>query len=186
MADLVPVKRKFDLPRLATPDSIAELVRAILSQKAVVRKMVLTAEPPSIDVDMLVPNREPPFGEVEVGGPTDVWQLIQAVELEEVQQTEEAGLRNEPVMLLATLLVRAANKKLAGVALATGSTAAVMRWMGIPGVEDELLAMLWNMPLIQTSSIAEDKLVLLCAKSSRVSPLRATVGYLIQMEDENA
>jgi hypothetical protein len=184
MTDLIPVKRKFDLPALATPDSIAELVRAILSLKAVVRKMVLTAEPPGVDVDMLVPNREPPFGEVEVEGPTDIWQLIQTVELEEAALTDDSTLRKEPTVLLAALLMRAARQKLAGVAFATGSATAVMRWLGL--VEEPPLAVLWNIPLLQTSSIAADKLVLLCAKSSRVSPLRATVGYLIQMEDYDA
>ena len=184
MADLLPVQRKFDLPKQSTPDSLAEMVRAILSQKAVVRKMVLTADPPSINVDMLVPNREPPFGDVETDDPTDVWQLLQTVELEEVLEGEESGLDEKALAQLTTLMVRASAKKMAGVGLVTGSIVEFMGWLGAEVREDRIPTMFWNMPLIQLSGLPEDKLVLLCARSARLGPLKAESGYMIQMFKE--
>ena len=67
MTHLVPAQRKFGLPDKATPDSISEMVRAILSQKAVVQRMELTAEPPLVQVEMLVPSKSP--GPVKIGAP---------------------------------------------------------------------------------------------------------------------
>jgi len=184
MAELVPVQRKFDLPKKSTADSLAEMVRAILGQDAVVRKMVLTAEPPVIEVDMLVPNREPPFGEVETDDPTDIWQAIQAVDLEEVEKGEGARLNVGAIAQLTVMMVRASEKKMAGVGVVTGSVVNFMRWLGVDVREDHVPTMFWNMPLIQLPALPDDKCVLLCAKSARLGPLKATVGYVAQMFEE--
>ncbi len=183
MAELLPVTRKFDLPTKATADSIAEMVRALLSQKAVVRKMVFTAEPPGVVVDMLVPDREPPYGEVETDDPTDIWGTFQGVDLEEVREGG-AKFNKEALALLTEMLVRASKKKLAGVALVAGSVVEFMRWVGVEVREDRVPTMFWNMPLIQFSGFPEDKLVLLCAKSSRLSALKAEAGFMVQMYKE--
>lgn len=183
MSKLLPTTRKFDLPKKPTADSIAELVRALLSQKAVIRKMVLLAEPPGVTVDMLVPNREPPYGDVETDDPSDIWGVFQGVDLIEVHEGD-TKFNKGALALLTEMLVRASRKKLAGVALATGSVVEFMRWIGAEVREDRVPTMFWNMPLIQFSGFPDDKLILLCAKSSRQSVLKAEVGFMVQMFKE--
>lgn len=183
-AELQSVQRKFDLPEKSTADSLAEMVRAILSQKAIVRKMVITAEPPLIQVDMLVPSREPPFGEVEADDPADIWQAIQAVDLEEVGELEGRQLDKEAIAQLTAMMVKASAKKMAGVGVVVGSVAVFMRWLGVQMKSDQVPTMFWNMPLIQLPLLPDDKCVLLCAKSVRLGPLRAQIGYVVQMFKE--
>ena len=85
--------------------------------------------------------------------------------------------------MLTSMMLAASQKKLAGVGWIVGDLREFMRWLGV-GVETSAPSTFWNLPLIHYSALEKDKVVLLCATSSRLSPLRAEMGVLAHIQEE--
>lgn len=178
------ITRKFALPKQSTVDSLTEMFRAAVSQKGSVQKVVFSSDPLELSVDVFVPIAEPGKSDPPTGDPEDVWQTLSLVEMEEVE-AKDSQLNISAVSMLTALMVKAAERRLSGVAWAVGDIPSFLRWIGLPETGD-LPASFWNVPLIEVKELQDGALVLMCAKSSRLGTLHSEVGFLIHMEKENA
>ena len=79
-------------------------------------------------------------------------------------------------------MLKAAAKKVAGVAWAVGDVKMFLRWLGL-GVKSELPDTFWNLPLIELEELQDSALVLMCAKSGKLGALKAEVGFLTYMKE---
>lgn len=178
------VTKKFALPAQSTVDSMTEMFRAAVSQKGSVQKVVFSVEPLELSVDVFVPVEEPGKADPPTGEPEDVWQVLATVDMEEV---DPGGLplNIKAVSLLTSLMLKAAEKGMAGTAWAVGDANKFLEWLGLP-IKDDPPASFWNLPLIEVGGLQEGALVLMCGKSHRLGPLRSEVGFLTHMEIEDA
>jgi len=176
------VERVYSLEGAQTADTIAELVRAILSQKyVVVRELHLLSDPGRVVAQLSIPRSGPPDGVIPETDPESVWELLTQVDIVEY---ESANVKLNPaaVSSLTHIMLEAGHRRLAGVAWATGSIQNLMKWVGVHPREG-VPATFWNMPLIQTQLIPEDCVVMLCAKSVRQRVLKAELGIMAQFEE---
>lgn len=184
----IQTQRRYPVPADATPDTIAEMVRAILSSRVIIVKIVIKAgvgedDPGEMVVDMLVPNEEPPHGEPPEPDPENMWQLLASIELEDAADLLEPKLRLDSLSVIAQLLMRASANKRASMAWLVGDVMHFLRWMGIRSSIKP--SQFLNMPLVEVQdNVPSDRLALLCGKSSKLSLMRADCGYAIYMDVE--
>jgi hypothetical protein len=175
------VTKSFTLPNQSSVDALTEMFRAVLSQRGSVQRISFTVDPSELSVDVYVPDDTPPFGEPHEATPETLWGALSEVELEEVDEAH-SGLNIEAMKVLTTLLLKVSARKLSGVAWAVGNVDTFLRWIGVR-VKNDTPDTFWNLPLIKLDGLQDGALVLLCAKSSRVSVLQAKVGYLVHTEE---
>ena len=122
-----------------------------------------------------VMGSDPPILEDEsVGG------VLQRIELTEIGG--DCDLRLESVARVSNLLIEAKELNRAPTAWVVGSKQTFAAWLGIT----KPLSRFLDVPVIEHKDVPGDRLVLLCSKSRRQSPLSADVGLSTVMEVEDA
>lgn len=180
-------QKRFELPIDATPDVIAEYVRAVLSlprtrvERVVVEAARADGDPPSVLADLHIEKMEPPDGNVPEADPTDIWQMLSRVDMVPVT-LGKSRIRSSSMKWITTLLMRASYEGRAPVGWATGNVEYFLNWLGTK--KKRVPSTFLTLPLIESQAVGEDRLVLLCAKSSRMGPIKAEWGYAAPLDVE--
>lgn len=183
------VKRNFDIPAGSTQDDIADMIRAILSTRAVVRKVVLEVTPGQerqgkILVDMLVPKIGPPDGELLEPDPENLWQLMARIPIDTVS-LKKVKMRVPAVMRSVALVMQAALDTSSEARIPVGwmineDPTTFLKWLGVR--VDAVPSVFMNLPLLRVPFVEADRLVLLCARSRKMDPIRSERGLVLMME----
>lgn len=177
------INKKFSLPKDSSVDSLTEMFRAAITQKGSIQNVLFTIDPPELSIDLFIPTDLIPQ-ELPENNPEDVWQVLVLKDMEEVS-SGSPKLNTDAVSVLTTLMLKAASRKVSGVAWAVGSTKKFLRWLGVKGKQENVSAF-WDLPLIETPELQPQALVLMCAKTKRASVLEAEVNFLAYMEEKDA
>ena len=168
----VPKTVFYDLPKKSTADSIAETVRAILSQPdVVVSQISITSDPPEIKTTLHVKNTEPPDGELPEPQPDDIWGVLQVVELEEVSVDGSAR------EMLMSVFLKAAKRGLAVTGIVVNDRSVIKKWLG---VEEDISSVL--VEIVEIEDTPEDRIVVLAGPSRSRGPLGSKYGFMLCLE----
>lgn len=182
------VKKPFDIPLGSTQDDIADMLRAILSTKAAVKKVVFEVTPGRdrqgvMTVDMMVPRMGPPDGEILEPDPENLWQLISKVPFENVE-LRKVKMRVPAVMRSVALLGEASRgdheAKIPVAWMINENPDMFLKWLGVRLENSPSIFM--GLPLLKVPFVEEDRLVLLCARSRKMDPLHSERGLVLIME----
>lgn len=181
--------RNFDIPVDATQDDIADMLRAILSTRAVIKRVVFEVTPGAdkqgrMSVDMMVPKVGPPDGELLEPDPENLWQLMARIPLEDVN-LKKVKMRVPAVMRSVALVMQAATDPGSKARVPVGwmineDSSLFLRWLGVH--TDVAPSVFMNLPLLRVPFVEKDRLVLLCAKSRKMDPIRSERGLVLTME----
>ena len=183
------MRRGFDIPLEAGPDEVADMVRGIMCAGVSVQSIEIKTTPGEgrqgqMIVDMFVPKVGPPDGEVPEPAPENMWQALQRVPLEELRLRKpriniKALAKATSMMLLAsTNLDKEARIPVAW--LVNPDLRLFLNWLGIKPKSAPVNFM--GLPLIRVPHVAEERLVLMCARSRMMDPLKSEQGYVLIME----
>lgn len=183
-------QKRYDLPSDATPDVIAEYVRSILSlprarvERVTVEAPKMEGDTPSVIADIHFEKVEPPAGDIPEPDPTDLWQALSRIDMVQVS-TRKSKIKTSSMKTITSMLMRASSEGRAPVGWATGDALFFLRWLGVRTQNrDKVPSLFLTLPLIESQAVGEDRLVLLCAKSSRMGPIRAQWGYATPLDVE--
>ena len=180
-------QKRYELPADATPDVIAEYVRSILSlprariERIVVEAPKMEGDVPSVSADIHFEKMEPPDGDIPEPDPTDLWQTLSRIEMVQVSP-RKSNIKTSSMKTVTSMLMKASSEGRAPVGWATGDAVFFLRWLGIR--RDKVPSLFLTLPLIESQAVGEDRLVLLCAKSSRMGPVKAQWGYATPLDVE--
>lgn len=182
-------KRVFDVPSGATQDDIADMLRAILSTRAVVKKVVFEITPGQerqgiMSVEMMVPKIGPPDGELLEPDPENLWQLMSRIPLEDVNP-KRVKMRVPAVMRAVALVMTAAMNFNSPARTPVGwmineDPSMFLKWLGVQA--NTMPSIFMNLPLLRVPFVEKDRLVLLCARSRKMDPLKSERGLVLMME----
>lgn len=182
-------KRTFDIPKGATQDDIADMLRAILSTRAAIKKVVLEVTPGQeqqgkMFVDMMVPKVGPPDGELLEPDPENLWQLMSRISMTDVN-LKKVKMRVPAVMRSVALVMQAAQDTSSEARVPVGwmineDPSLFLKWLGVR--VNTMPSVYMNLPLLRVPFIEKDRLVLLCAKSRKMDPIRSERGLVLTME----
>lgn len=188
-ANYEEAKHSFDIPTGATQDDIADMLRALLSTKAVVRKVVIEVTPGQgrqgkMTVDMLTPKIGPPDGEILEPDPENLWQMMSRIplttpDLRKVKMRVPAVMRSVALIMQAALSAESEARIPVGWMINEDPTI-FMKWLGLR--LSIMPSVYMNLPLLRVPFVEKDRLVLLCARSRRMDPVRSERGLVLQME----
>lgn len=180
--------RSFNIPVGSNIDDIADMLRAILSTKAVVNKVVFEVTKDKdrqgvMIVDMMVPKMGPPDGEILEPDPENLWQMLHRIPLSSVD-LKRVKLRVPAVMRTVALVMQAAlstsEAKVPVGWMVNDDPSIFMKWIGAS--TSAVPSIFMNLPLLRVPFVEKDRLVLLCARSRRMDPLRSERGLVLTME----
>ena len=161
-----------------TLDELFEALTAITELRSV---DTITISKSAITVREWVQDSDPILGSDPPSHLEDsVVSVLQSVDLREV--SGDCGLKLNSIARVAQLMLKAKDAGRSGVAWAVGSNTAFAAWLGLPTAPSRFMDILVE----EATSLPDDKLVLLCARSRRQSLVTADIGFLITMETEDA
>lgn len=183
-------KRVFDIRPGATQDDIADMLRAILSTRAVVKKVIFEATPGqerqgTMTVEMLVPKVGPPDGELLEPDPENLWQLMSRIPMEDVNP-KRVKMRVPAIMRSVALIMQASLNHKEKARIPVGwmineDPSMFLKWLGVQSV-NAAPSIFMNLPLLRVPFIEKDRLVLLCARSRKMDPIKSERGLVLTME----
>jgi len=183
------MKRGWDIPLEAGPDEIADMVRGIMSSGVSVQGIEIKVTPGEgrqgeMVADMFVPKMGPPDGDVPEPDPENMWQVLQRVPLEE-RRLKKPRINIKSLAKIASLMLMASTdlEKEARVPVAwlvNPDLSTFLRWLGVRPKSDPVN--FFALPLIRVPHVEHDRLVLMCARSRSMDPLKSEQGYVIVME----
>ena len=188
-ANYKEASHSFDIPVGASQDDIADMLRAILSTKAIVRKVVFEVttgqgRQGKMSVDMLTPNIGPPDGDILEPDPENLWQMMNRIplstpNLKKVKMRVPAVMRSVALIMQASLSTESEARIPVGWMINEDPTI-LLKWLGLRLTVMPSVYM--NLPLLRVPFIEKDCLVLLCARSRRMDPILSERGLVLQME----
>lgn len=158
-------------------EEIVEQVRLVLSYDGDVSKIVITRG--NILAEYVVPNNEPPYGEVPDTPVEELKDVLGRLQLDHV--IDGTKLNSRSIGMLTAALIQARDNVRSPVAWLISSQEIYKEWLGA----DRDVTRLLNIPVyvLEKEHLPSHNLVLLCAKTSAVSPLKSDFGVLIDMEE---
>jgi hypothetical protein len=181
------VTKTHQIPPDATPDTIAEMIRALFSTTAIITKIIIKAAESDdanglLTVDFMVKNQDPHLGDTPKLDPTNIWQALLAIPLEYIKGKNT--IRVEAISSITDLLMEVNSKGGSGIGWLVGSLNYFLNWIGAPTSirKNVKISTFLNLPIIEMEEFPEDALVLLGARSFRTDLLKAEWGVKTDME----
>lgn len=173
------------IPAGSSADDIGTMVKSILRLPFRVSDIHIS-ENGQVEWKAYVPKAEPPDGVVMDPLPAGISELVAKVELTELSGAK-ASLNLKSLGIVARMMLAAAKKRpddgatsgMVGVAWVVGSLKSFCSWMGIrPSTPPSRF---FGMPLIEHDELPDDRLIMLCARSSNQDHLEAEAGFIVAM-----
>ena len=160
-----------------TLEEIVEQVRLVLSYEGDVSRITITRG--NITAEYVVPNNEPPYGEIPDTPIDNLADVLGRARLEQVS-TDSYEVNPGSISYVTSALMQARSVAMSPVAWVVSDNDVLQSWLGLQKPINRLL----NTPVyvIDRDSLPPHNLVLLCGKTSAVSPLKSEFGILIDME----
>lgn len=157
-------------------EEIIEQVRLVLSYDGDVSKVVITRG--NILAEYVVPDTEPPYGEVPDTPVEQLSDVLGKIQLEPVIPSD--GISTSSMAQVTSALMQAKDVARSPVAWFISDQEAFQKWLGV----DRPINRLLNTPMyvLDKEHLPPHNLILLCGKTSAVSPLKSDFGILIDME----
>lgn len=162
-----------------TKDEVVELIRMLLGYKGEVYRLVVTRG--NLLVEFVVEDEGPPFGKVPESPAEHISDVLAKVDMQALKPGQEVKL--DALAKISSALIQTRRERRSGVAWVVSDPANFHRWLGLERPIERLL----DVPIYEVSKddLPPDKVVLLCAATSIVSPLDSDLGIVLAMEDED-
>lgn len=158
-------------------EEIIEQVRLVLSYDGEVSKIVVTRG--NILAEYVVEDAGPPYGKLPDSPIEKLGDVLSRIELEPVGDSREVDV--DALAVIASALIQARKSLRTGIAWLTSDTEHFMRWVGV----EKPIGRLLDVPVyhVDQDALPSGKLVLLCGRTSAVSPLKGDFGIIMDMGD---
>lgn len=158
-------------------EEIVEQVRLVLSYEGEVSKVVITRG--NILAEYVTPSTEPPYGQIPETPVDNLPDVLSKVQLEHVDNQD--GVDMEALSTISSALIQARKLLRTGIAWITSDMDGFQKWLGL----ERPISRLLDVPVyvVDKDSLPVHNLVLLCGRTSAVSPLKSDLGILMNMED---
>jgi len=160
-----------------TLEEVVEQVRLVLSYEGDVAKVVITRG--NILAEYIIEDSEPPYGKLPASPVDNLGDVLTNIELEPVGDHTEVSI--DSMAVIASALIQARKALRTGVAWLTADQDLFRKWIGV----EKPISRLLGVPVyaVEEEKLPKDKLVLLCGRTSAVSPLKADFGVIMDMGD---
>jgi hypothetical protein len=118
-------------------------------------------------------DKEPPYGELPHEPADSIGSVLQRVPLHEVNPSGTT-INTRALAVIVEMLMKARAEELAGVAWVVGDTDVFCQWLRIPPTPVRFL----ELPLMQYEALPPERVVLLCSRSAKHTPMDATLGIV--------
>lgn len=161
-----------------TLEDVLDQVRLILSYDGEISKVVITNG--NITAEYVVDDNEgPPYGKLPDDPAREIGDVIAKIRLENVKSTNDISI--DSLAVIASALIQARKSSRVGVAWLLSDSEVFRKWLGVTKPVSKLL----EVPVYEVDSdkVPEDKLILLCGRTSAVSLLKCDFGILMNMKE---
>jgi hypothetical protein len=154
-------------------------VRLVLSYDGEVSKIVITRG--VLMADYIVDDEGPPYGKIPDTPSESIGDVLQKIEISTVSKEDE--IRIDSLAIIASALIQARKSLRVGLSWLVSDSDKFRNWIGVKKDVSRLL----DIPvyLVSAEQLPNDKLVLLCGKTTMVNPLKADYGVLMDMGDSS-
>lgn len=167
--------QKFPIKEGSSIDDIADAVRSIMSLPIKLERITIEDE---IRAEFWMEDLEPPFGRLPEEANKSYGQVLAKVGTFEINPSSEIEINLGALSEVVRMFLLASEKKKAGLAWLINNSGSFSEWLGIPRAPTRF----FELPVIEVKDVPEDKLILLCGRSSRVNPLESDTGIVAFME----
>jgi hypothetical protein len=160
-----------------TLEEVIEQVRLVLSYDGDVSKVIITRG--NILAEYIVEDEGPPYGKLPESPVESIGDVLAKIELEPVGEHQEVDL--DALAVIASALIQARKAVRTGIAWLTSDQDQFRKWIGVEKPISRLLGV--PVYVVDAEKLPGNKLVLLCGRTSAVSPLKGDFGVIMDMGD---
>jgi len=156
-------------------EEVIEQVRLILSYDGEVSKVVITHG--NILAEYVVEDEGPPYGKLPDSPAAEIGDVISRINLEPVVDHKDVSI--DSMAMIASALIQARKNMRTGIAWLISDQDRFRKWIGV----EKPIFRLLDVPVyeVDEDKLPSEKLVLLCGRTSAVSPLKGDFGIIMDM-----
>lgn len=170
-------KQVYEIKPGSTADEIGEQVAMILSTPSIVVDEIHIVRG-KIESIVWLPDREPPYGELPDRVAESMEDLLASIELSDIDD-HPCDINLDSLSTVASMLIQCRVESKGAIAWVAGKVERLCRWLGIAAAPSRFM----DLPVYESEVIPDDKLLLLCGKSSRMNPLLSDYAITVTLED---
>lgn len=156
-------------------EEIVEQVRLVLSYDGEVSRVLITRG--NILAEYIVEDEGPPYGKLPQNPLESLVDVLSAIEMVPVNESNEVDV--DALNVIAAALIQARKAMRSGVAWVVSSKDKFQEWLGVKSD----VSRLFDLPIyeLEPANLPENKLVLLCGRTTVTSPLVSDLALIMEM-----
>jgi hypothetical protein len=177
MGEYTLASKSFDIPKGASVDDVADMVRFAMSQPINLERVIIEDK---LKIEFWEHNvkKEPPFGDLPEELNKLLSQTLSKAEIVEVDKYSSSSISTKAMATVTTMLLEASRRKMVGIAWVFGNGINFSQWVGIQEVPKSFL----GLPTNNMDALPPERIILICGRSRVVDPLQGEIAILASME----